>query len=87
MSTFSKTFALGLFLLVNACGASAISASSRAEGGGGGPGPAAGFGPVVEPRTPPNVENRVYERQVDHEPNTPRETPAFRYETDCWRCL
>lgn len=83
MCTSSKAFALGLFLLVNACGASTVTASSRIEGGN----PAgARLGPIVEARTPPNVENPVYERQADHEPSTPRENPVFRIESDCWRC-
>jgi hypothetical protein len=84
MSTFSKTLALGLFLLVNACGASTITASSRIEGGAGA---GAGLGPIVEARTPPNAEAPMFDRQVaDRSSTIPRDTPTFRIESDCWRC-
>lgn len=83
MSTFSKTLALGLFLVLNACGASTITSSSRIEGGNGG---GASLGPIVEARTPPNVEQPMFDR-IHNEQRTPvRENPSFRIESDCWRC-
>jgi hypothetical protein len=83
MSTFKTTLALGLLLLTNACGASTITASSRIEGGN----PGVNLGPIVEARTPPNVEQPMFDRQVaDRNTNPPRDTPNFRIESDCWRC-
>jgi hypothetical protein len=84
MSTFSKTFALGLFLLVNACGASAVTASTHGERA---HGFAGGFGPVDGARTPPNVEQPMFDRQdANRDSNLVRENPAFRMDQDCWRC-
>ena len=84
MSTFTKTFALGLFVLLNACGASAVTASSRIEGGAGF---GAGLGPIVEAKTPPNVEQPMFDRQVaDRNTASPRDNVVFRMDKDCWRC-
>lgn len=83
MSTFSKTLALGLFLLVNACGASTMTSSSRIEGGNPG---AASLGPIVEARTPPNREQPMFDR-IENDNRAPvRDNPSFRLESDCWRC-
>jgi hypothetical protein len=83
MSTFSKTLALGLFLMVNACGASTITSSSRIEGGNPGGAP---LGAIVEARTPPNRENPMFDR-VQNDTRAPvRDNPSFRLESDCWRC-
>lgn len=84
MSTFKTTLVLGLLLLTNACGASTITASSRIEGGAGA---GAGLGPIVEARTPPNVEQPMFDRQVaDRNTTPPRDNVNFRIESDCWRC-
>lgn len=83
MSTFSKTLVLGLFLLANACGASTITASSRLEGG---TSAGASLGPIVEARTPPNVEQPMFDRQTNDRATGVRENPNFRIESDCWRC-
>ena len=83
MSTFSKTLALGLFLLVNACGASTITSSSRIEGGNGG---GASLGPIVEARTPPNREQPMFDRIQQDNRAPVRDNPSFRIESDCWRC-
>jgi hypothetical protein len=83
MTTITKTFALALLVLTTACGATTVTASSRLEGGNGGP----NLGPIVEARTPPNVEQPVYDRQpADHSAPMTRENPSFRIESDCWRC-
>jgi len=83
MSTFTKTLALGLFLVLNACGASTITASSRIEGGAGF---GAGLGPIVEAKTPPNVEQPMFDRVQNDEGRAYRDNPNFRIESDCWKC-
>ena len=84
MFSLSKTFALGLFLLVNACGATTVTASSRIEGGN----PSgSNLGPIVEANTPPNVEAPMFDRQdANRDSNVPRDNPSFSLESDCWRC-
>ena len=86
MTTFSKLLTLGLFLLVNACGAGAVTASSRIERGGGGGGPT-GLPAAGEARTPPNVEQPMFDRQMaDRNSGMPRENVRFNMDQDCWRC-
>lgn len=84
MKTLTKTLALGFFLLVNACGATTVTASSRIEGGNG---VGAGLGPIVEARTPPNVEQPMFDRQMaDRNSGMARENVRFNMDQDCWRC-
>lgn len=83
MPTFSKNLVLGLFLLLNACGASTVTASTR---GGGAGGPSGGLERVFAPDLPPNRDQPMFDRQADHEESPVRENPSFRYERDCWRC-
>ena len=85
MNTFtntSKLVALGLFLLLDAC-ASTVTSSSRIEGGN----PGLSLGPIVEARTPPNVEQPMFDRQMaDRNSGMPRENVRFNMDQDCWRC-
>jgi hypothetical protein len=84
MSTFTKTLALGLFLLANACSIGTVTGSSRIAGGGGA---GAGLGPIREANSPPNVEAPAYDRvNVDRSVHVTRENPSFNVESDCWRC-
>lgn len=83
MSTFSKSLVLGLCLLANACDATSAATSGRFEGG---HGPAGAFNRGVEARTPPNVEARTFDHQVDRDMGGRRENPTFRIESDCRRC-
>jgi hypothetical protein len=82
MTTIEKTLVLFFFALTTACGATTVTASSRIEGGN----PGLSLGPIVEARTPPNVEAPMFDRQADHDEPATRESPAYRIESDCWRC-
>lgn len=85
MSTFKTTLALGLLLLTNACGASTVTASSRSAGGGAMMG--VGLGPIGEHDNLRNVEQPMFDRQPSNrDQDMVRERPAFRIESDCWRC-
>lgn len=84
MSTLESTLVLGLLLLANACSVGTVTASSRLAGGGGG---GAGLGPIREANSPPNVEAPAFDRSAsDRSAHVARENPAYRIESDCWRC-
>ena len=84
MSTFTKTFALGLFLLVNACSVGTVTASSRHAGGASMGG---GLGGIAEANSPRNVDAHVIDRpNTDRSVHVVRDNPNFRIESDCRMC-
>jgi hypothetical protein len=86
MNTYSKTLLLGLFLVLNACGASAVGTSSRFERGGGGGGPS-GMGRAPEANVPANVEQPMFDRQdANRDSYNPRDNARINMDQDCWRC-
>lgn len=83
MSTFTKTFALGLFLLVNACSVGTVTGSSRMAGGAA----PTGLGPIGEANSPRNIEAKVVDHtNIDRTAHVTHENRNFLVESDCWRC-